>query len=123
MTTVSWGATVDLASAFKLEDSKRLQSKRQYHPGIGSYDERAAVKSATKYLCRSKPDIYGMAEIDVPYPSNPEQKCDFVIPDAWAIEFKLLRPFNNNGTEAVEQWVQNVLHPYPKLDFGHSRKG
>jgi len=35
-----------------------------------------------------------------------------VIPDEWAIEFKLLRPFGDNGAEA-EHWSENVLHPYP----------
>jgi hypothetical protein len=34
-----------------------------------------------------------------------------VIPGEWAIEFKLLRPFGDNGKEA-EHWSENVLHPY-----------
>jgi hypothetical protein len=45
------------------------------------------------------------------YP-NSRQQCDLVIPDEWAIEFKLLRPFGDNGKEA-EHWSENVLHPYP----------
>jgi hypothetical protein len=28
------------------------------------------------------------------------------------VEFKLLRPFGDNGAEA-EHWSENVLHPYP----------
>jgi hypothetical protein len=35
-----------------------------------------------------------------------------VIPGEWAIEFKLLRPFGDNGAEA-EHWSENALHPYP----------
>jgi hypothetical protein len=35
-----------------------------------------------------------------------------VIPNEWAIEFKLLRPFGDNGKEA-EHWSENALHPYP----------
>jgi hypothetical protein len=35
-----------------------------------------------------------------------------VIPDQWAIEFKLIRPFGDNGIEA-EHWSENILHPYP----------
>jgi hypothetical protein len=34
-----------------------------------------------------------------------------VIPGEWAIEFKLLRPFGDNGSE-VEHWSENALHPY-----------
>ena len=45
------------------------------------------------------------------YP-NSRQHCDLVIPDEWAIEFKLIRPFGDNGAEA-EHWSENVLHPYP----------
>jgi hypothetical protein len=29
-----------------------------------------------------------------------------------AIEFKLIRPFGDNGVEA-EHWSDNILHPYP----------
>ena len=35
-----------------------------------------------------------------------------MIPGEWAIEFKLLRPFGDNGAEA-EHWSENALHPYP----------
>jgi hypothetical protein len=45
------------------------------------------------------------------YPDS-RQQCDLVIPDQWAIEFKLLRPFGDNGAEA-EHWSENALHPYP----------
>jgi hypothetical protein len=34
-----------------------------------------------------------------------------VIPGEWAIEFKLLRPFNDNGRQA-EHWSENIIHPY-----------
>jgi hypothetical protein len=45
------------------------------------------------------------------YP-NSRRQCDLVIPGEWAVEFKLLRPFGDNGAEA-EHWSENVLHPYP----------
>jgi len=35
-----------------------------------------------------------------------------VIPGHWAIEFKLIRPFGDNGNEA-EHWSENILHPFP----------
>jgi hypothetical protein len=34
-----------------------------------------------------------------------------LIPHHWALEFKLARPFGDNGKEA-ENWSVNLLHPY-----------
>ena len=34
-----------------------------------------------------------------------------MIPDHWALEFKIARPFGDNGREA-EDWSVNMLHPY-----------
>jgi hypothetical protein len=36
---------------------------------------------------------------------------DLLIEDLWALEFKIVRPFGDNGKEA-ENWSVNVLHPY-----------
>ena len=36
---------------------------------------------------------------------------DLLIPQNWAIEFKIARPFGDNGKEA-ENWSVNLLHPY-----------
>lgn len=36
---------------------------------------------------------------------------DLLIPDQWALEFKITRPFGDNGREA-ENWSVNLLHPY-----------
>ncbi len=33
------------------------------------------------------------------------------IDDEWALEFKIARPFNDNGRKA-ENWSVNLLHPY-----------
>ena len=35
-----------------------------------------------------------------------------LIPNEWAIEFKITRPYGDNGREA-ENWSVNLLHPYP----------
>jgi hypothetical protein len=35
---------------------------------------------------------------------------DLLIPDEWAIEFKIARPYGDNGKEA-ENWSVNLLHP------------
>jgi hypothetical protein len=37
---------------------------------------------------------------------------DVLIPGMWALDFKIVRPFGDNGREA-EHWSQNLLHPYP----------
>lgn len=36
---------------------------------------------------------------------------DLLIPEKWAIEFKIARPYGDNGKEA-ENWSVNLLHPY-----------
>ena len=36
---------------------------------------------------------------------------DLLIPDSWALEFKIAWPFGDNGKEA-ENWAINFLHPY-----------
>ncbi|CAN5536006.1 hypothetical protein BH09PLA1_BH09PLA1_07770 [soil metagenome] len=36
---------------------------------------------------------------------------DVLIPSRWALEFKIVRPFGDNGFEA-EHWSQNLMHPY-----------
>ena len=36
---------------------------------------------------------------------------DLLITGAWALEFKLARPFGDNGKQA-EDWSVNLLHPY-----------
>jgi len=37
---------------------------------------------------------------------------DLHIPNEWAIEFKIARPYGDNEKEA-ENWSVNLLHPYP----------
>ena len=49
------------------------------------------------------PDSYGSAVS--------KRQPDLLIPNEWQIEFKVIRPFGDNGKEA-ENWSQNVLHPY-----------
>ena len=36
---------------------------------------------------------------------------DLLIPGKWALEFKIVRPFGDNGLPA-EHWSENILHPY-----------
>lgn len=36
---------------------------------------------------------------------------DLLIKGSWALEFKIVRPFGDNGKEA-ENWSVNLIHPY-----------
>jgi hypothetical protein len=101
----------DFATALKAVDGTGPQDRmKRYRPGVGPLTEADAVKEALNYLKHSNPEIYEAAS-PRPYPGT-QQKCDLVIPGAWAIEFKLIRPFGDNGKEA-EHWSENILHPYP----------
>lgn len=98
----------DLADALAVVDSERPQCK-SYRPGIGPHGEDVIVKKCVEHLATEKPAIYGEAR-KKRYPNSTKQ-CDLYIPDQWAIEFKLLRPFGDNEKEA-EHWSENILHPY-----------
>lgn len=103
----------DFALAFKELDGTRPQGRsktRVYQAGIGPLSEDQSIHGALSFLKQWFPQVYKLASPQV-YPSS-RQKCDLVIPNQWAIEFKLIRPFGDNGKEA-EQWSENVLHPYP----------
>jgi hypothetical protein len=80
-----------------------------YRPGIGPFGERQALHLALQYLQAAFPQHYATAGPKA-YPGALAQ-CDLVLPGAWAIEWKLLRPFGDNGKQA-EHWSENVLHPY-----------
>ncbi len=103
----------DFAVALKAVDKTGPQGAsrtRTYRPGVGPLTEDDAINRALLFLkTEIRPAIYSSAS-SRPYP-NSRQKCDLVIPNEWAIEFKLIRPFGDNGIEA-EHWSENILHPY-----------
>ena len=113
--SLSLGEVVsDFADAFKAVDETRPQGAsrtRTYRPGIGPLTEADAVDRALQHLKGSMRPSYYIDSSPKRYP-NSRQQCDLVIPGEWAVEFKLLRPFGDNGAEA-EHWSENVLHPYP----------
>jgi len=84
-------------------------STRTYRPGIGPLSEARTVALVVAALELRIPESYRGAA-PMRYPSG-LQICDLVIPGSWAIEFKMLRPFGDNGIEA-EHWSEHVLHPY-----------
>lgn len=103
----------DFSYAFKAVDSQAPQGKsrtRSYQPGIGPLTEAEAIKQALQILRQIRDGFY-MHSGSTQYPGE-RQRCDLVIPGFWAIEFKLIRPYGDNGNEA-EHWSENILHPYP----------
>lgn len=103
----------DFAFAFKAVDTaapKGRSKTREYRPGIGPLAENEAIRLATEWLKTTKPIPYDGAGPKL-YPGS-RQLCDLVLPSQWAVEFKLIRPFGDNGVEA-EHWSENILHPYP----------
>jgi hypothetical protein len=113
--TASLGDIVsDFADAFKAVDETRPQGAsrtRTYKPGIGPLTEADAVNRALQSLKEGTRASYYRDASPKRYP-NSRQQCDLIIPEEWAIEFKLLRPFGDNGAEA-EHWSEHALHPYP----------
>jgi hypothetical protein len=93
---------VDFANALKIVDSSQVAHK-QFSPGIGPYGEADAVRAALSKLRDSKPKFYAAAVI--------KRIPDLLIPRQWAVEFKIARPFGDNGLPA-EHWSENLLHPY-----------
>lgn len=104
----------DFAHAFKAVDETGPQGSsrtRTYRPGLGPLTEADTINRALRHFQEELQCSNYQGASPKQYP-NSRQQCDLVIPDEWAIEFKLLRPFGDNGKEA-EHWSENVLHPYP----------
>jgi hypothetical protein len=75
---------------------------REFQPGIGPFGEPQLVKQIAAHL--NTLQKYGE--------SVRTKRCpDLLIPDEWAIEIKITRPYGDNGKEA-ENWSVNLLHPY-----------
>ncbi len=92
----------DFAAALKTID-ERGNAHKHFRPGIGPYGESDAVRAALAILKEGKPDVYAKA--------GTKRQPDLLIPGQWQVEFKVVRPFGDNGNEA-ENWSQNLLHPY-----------
>jgi len=89
----------DFAAALKGVDADQLAHK-QFSPGIGPYGEAEAVRAALSKLRETKPSSYTGAMI--------RRAPDLLIPGQWEVEFKIVRPFGDNGRLA-EHWSENVL--------------
>lgn len=92
----------DIGAALACID-KSGESFRTFQPGVGPYGEPQLVGRIAKFL--NELPRYRVAV-------QTKRTPDLLIPSEWAIEFKITRPFGDNGKEA-ENWSVNLLHPYP----------
>lgn len=93
---------LDFADALVSIDATR-QPFRDFQPGVGPYGEPQLVKLIATQL--NQLPKYGNSV-------RTKRVPDLIIPNEWAIEVKIARPFGDNGKEA-ENWSVNLLHPYP----------
>ena len=92
----------EIGHAISSIDSLKQQF-RNYQPGIGPFGEPQLVGKIRDYF---------NANLNQQFPNAKTGRTpDFLIPNLWAIEFKIVRPFGNNGNPA-ENWSENLLHPY-----------
>lgn len=91
----------DVASALVHLDCSGEPFK-QFRPGVGPYGEPQLVKAVADYLNQLPGYRNGVKTKRTP---------DLLISGEWALEFKITRPFGDNGKEA-ENWSVNLLHPY-----------
>jgi len=79
------------------------RGQRVYRPGIGPFGEPQIVGRIRNYFIENYNDIYPNALT--------RRRPDFLIPNIWAIEFKIVCPYNDNGA-LTDQWSKRLLHPY-----------
>jgi hypothetical protein len=91
----------DVAAALASIDRSGVTFK-QFKPGVGPYGEPQLLAAVARHL-NALPSYNGSV--------CTKRTPDLLIPDRWALEFKLARPFGDNGKEA-ENWSVNLLHPY-----------
>ncbi len=90
------------AEALKAIDSSR-EPHKNFQPGVGPYGEPQVIRKSLEYLKEKYPEEFGSGKT--------KREPDVLIPKRWALEFKIVRPFGDNGKPA-EHWSENLLHPY-----------
>ena len=91
----------DVADALVAIDSSGVPFKN-YQPGVGPYGEPQLLAEVARRL-NDSPNYQG---------TRTKRTPDLLVPGKWALEFKIARPFGDNGNRA-ENWSVNLLHPYP----------
>jgi hypothetical protein len=87
-----------IADILKKYDSE-MPVHKSFQPGIGPFGEPQLVKEIANRLSAKGT------------PAQTKRTPDLDIQSNWAVEFKIVRPFGDNGKEA-ENWSVNMLHPY-----------
>lgn len=87
-----------IANLLKEFDSSKPICKN-FKPGIGPFTEPQLIKEIS-ILLNSK----GISALT-------RRNPDLIVNKEWYMEFKIVRPFGDNGNEA-ENWSVNLLHPY-----------
>jgi hypothetical protein len=87
-----------IADILKGFDSEKPVHK-DFQPGIGPFGEPQIVREIAERLTSNGT------------PTQTKRTPDPALKDEWAIEFKIVRPFGDNGKEA-ENWSVNLLRPY-----------
>ena len=95
---------IKIADLLKEFDSLRPVHKK-WKPGIGPFDEDPLVKEIARLLTESEIATETQAEI------ARVKKIDMVIRDQWVIEFKLARPYRDNGS-VEPHWSKKIIYPY-----------
>ena len=90
--------TIMIADILKRYDEEQ-PAHNDYKPGIGPFTETKLVRKIA--------DELSIREI----PSEVKKTPDLDIREGIAVEFKITRPYGNNGKPA-ENWSVNLLHPY-----------
>lgn len=91
----------NLANALVAIDSSRIPF-RNFSPGVGPYGEPQLLSQVAARLNAVLPCEGRICTKRTP---------DLLIPETWAIECKIARPFGDNG-KLAENWSVNLLHPY-----------
>jgi hypothetical protein len=91
----------DIADALVEIDSSGVPFKN-YQPGVGPYGEPQLLVKVASWLNDLPKYNRG---------ARTKRTPDLLLPGEWAVEFKLARPFGDNGNQA-ENWSVNLLHPY-----------
>jgi hypothetical protein len=94
----------DIASALSALDAVGSRF-REFQPGVGPFGEPQLVKQISVYL-NTLAKYGGTVQT---------KRCpDLLIPNQWAIEVKITRPYGDNGKEA-ENWSVNLLKSLTSL--------
>lgn len=86
---------------FHLDQSKVPHKK--FQPGAGPYGEPQLFGSIVQFVKQTYPVEFKGIRTSL--------RPDILIPERWAVECKIVRPYGDNGVIA-EHWSQNLLHPY-----------